>query len=481
MRLLIVCIFILSGSLTACSITDFPASPPFPPTERLEPDHLTKPAKQPPASLNQDPVAEWEQAQKALKQPESNILTEQLEQAQQAVWIISGHTFYYGTAFFISPRRVITNWHVISGQDMDTLSLQQEGDERELSIKRLISVSVLHDLALLETKEDSTHYLTVREDIVSDEEKLFLLGYPGQAFKYTLKTSPLKNFNNDDIFTYFHVNRTNINGNSGGPVLDANSKVVGVAQGGNDNLVRVIKGSILRQFIAGDMGIGLNCGELAEQACIEKEINNLQEQATGGSQIAQYQLAKMYYRVNGVEQDPSSAQKWLQQAAEQGYALAQHDLGAMYYNGEGVQKDFHSALKWWRLAAEQGVTSAQYNLGVMYYKGEGVQKDFHSALKWSRLAAEQGVTSAQYNLGVMYLKGAAAKMKKAQEHNLIYLKRAGVDEDLSLALKWLRLAAEQGHAAAQELLQSWHDLVESSLGPEHVADRDFYQLWYLSE
>ena len=417
MRFLIVFIFVLSGSFTACSITDFPASPPFPPTEQLEPDHLTKHAKQPSATSLSQYLVEPEQAQKALKQLQqlqqlqqqlgSNMrnlriswgnsdytaspateqsslptgtagarssdktcktvicnrtskptyLTEQLKQAQQAVWLISGHTF--GTAFFISPRRVITNWHVISGQDMDTLSLQQEGDERELSIKRLISVSVLHDLALLETKEDSTHYLTVREDIVSDEEKLFLLGYPGQAFKYTLKTSPLKNFNNDDIFTYFHVNRTNINGNSGGPVLDANSKVVGVAQGGNDNLVRVIKGSILRQFIAGDMGIGLNCGELAEQACIEKEINNLQEQAIGGSQIAQYQLARMYYY------------------------------------GEGVQKDFHSALKWSRLAAEQGHASAQYNLGVMYYKGEGVQKDFHSALKWSRLAAEQGHASAQ--------------------------------------------------------------------------------------
>ena len=40
--------------------------------------------------------------------------------------------------------------------------------------------------------------------------------------------------------------------------------------------------------------------------------------------------------------------------------------------------------------AEQGDASAQYNLGVTYRTGEGVPQDSAEAVRWYRLAAEQG-------------------------------------------------------------------------------------------
>ena len=48
------------------------------------------------------------------------------------------------------------------------------------------------------------------------------------------------------------------------------------------------------------------------------------------------------------------------------------------------------------MAAEQGFATAQYNLGIMYANGEGVPQDDAEAVKWSRLAAEQGYASAQF-------------------------------------------------------------------------------------
>jgi TPR repeat protein len=42
---------------------------------------------------------------------------------------------------------------------------------------------------------------------------------------------------------------------------------------------------------------------------------------------------------------------------------------------------------------------------VMYRNGEGVTQDYQEALKWYRLAAEQGYATAQNNLGVMYVMG----------------------------------------------------------------------------
>ena len=55
-------------------------------------------------------------------------------------------------------------------------------------------------------------------------------------------------------------------------------------------------------------------------------------------------------------------------------------------------------------------------------------------LKWYRLAAEQGNAAAQNNLGVMYSTGE------------------GVPQNDAEAVKWLRLAAEQGVARAQYTL-----------------------------
>ena len=70
----------------------------------------------------------------------------------------------------------------------------------------------------------------------------------------------------------------------------------------------------------------------------------------------------------------------------------------------------------------------------MYVNGEDVLKDEAEAVRWFRLAAEQGNANAQFNLGVMYANGE------------------GVLKDEAEALRWFRLAAEQGNANAQNNL-----------------------------
>ena len=57
--------------------------------------------------------------------------------------------------------------------------------------------------------------------------------------------------------------------------------------------------------------------------------------------------------------------------------------------------------------------------------------DYGKAVKWYRMAAEQGSADAQFALGVMYGNGD------------------GVPRDYSEAVKWWRKAAEQGFAPAQ--------------------------------
>jgi TPR repeat protein len=63
-----------------------------------------------------------------------------------------------------------------------------------------------------------------------------------------------------------------------------------------------------------------------------------------------------------------------------------------------------------------------------------VSQDYGEAVRWFRLAAEQGHTGAQFRLGLAYGLGD------------------GVPQDYGEAVRWFRLAAEQGHADAQATL-----------------------------
>jgi TPR repeat protein len=91
----------------------------------------------------------------------------------------------------------------------------------------------------------------------------------------------------------------------------------------------------------------------------------------------------------------------------------------------------------WRKKAEAGDAKFQEIMGECYYDASssfGVPKDYAEAVKWYRLAAEQGNVFAQYELGRMYHNGT------------------GVPKDYAEAAKWWRLAAEQGNAGAQSNL-----------------------------
>ena len=57
--------------------------------------------------------------------------------------------------------------------------------------------------------------------------------------------------------------------------------------------------------------------------------------------------------------------------------------------------------------------------------------DLEKAIKWYRMAAEQGYATAQFNFATMYSTGE------------------GVPKNNKEAFKWYRKAAEQGHATSQ--------------------------------
>ena len=176
--------------------------------------------------------------------------------------------------------------------------------------------------------------------------------------------------------------------------------------------------------------------------------------------------------VDALERDDyETAYKLFLPLAEQGNVDGQRNLGMLHYLGLGVPKDSKEAEKWWKLAAEQGEDFSQYQLGLMHFK---------EAEKWMKLSAEQGNADAQFTLGLMHLgelgetedypgetedhKEAekwiklSAEQKNADAQCLLgdmYLEGMGVTEDYAEAIKWWKLAAEQGHERAKYNLDNY--------------------------
>ena len=73
--------------------------------------------------------------------------------------------------------------------------------------------------------------------------------------------------------------------------------------------------------------------------------------------------------------------------------------------------------------AALGFAIAQFNLGHAYYWGEGLPQDYKAAIRWWRIAADQGNAFPQISLGGMYDQGK------------------GVPKDYVLAHMWYNLAA----------------------------------------
>jgi tetratricopeptide (TPR) repeat protein len=113
---------------------------------------------------------------------------------------------------------------------------------------------------------------------------------------------------------------------------------------------------------------------------------------------------------------------------------------AVIYNKLGIalhkEYDLTGALRSYERAVKLDPTyaDAQNNIGVFYDKGYGVAQDYGEAMRWYRMAANQGNIDAEYNLALLYADGH------------------GVPRDLEQARQWMQKAAEAGDPEAKKWL-----------------------------
>jgi localization factor PodJL len=155
----------------------------------------------------------------------------------------------------------------------------------------------------------------------------------------------------------------------------------------------------------------------------------LRQAAAGGDAKAQFAVALRY-----LEAEPANfaeAARWLGYAASAGLAPAQYRLATMYERGQGLSKDAGRARSWYEAAAEKGNVKAMHNLAVSESgRAGGATPDYGAARQWYLRAAAYGLADSQFNLGIL------------AEHGL------GMKKDPAEAYKWFALAAASGDAEA---------------------------------
>lgn len=70
-----------------------------------------------------------------------------------------------------------------------------------------------------------------------------------------------------------------------------------------------------------------------------------------------------------------------------------------------IDENYSAAFSYWMPLAKAGDPRAQFNVALMYHGGLYVKFDEATAMKWYKLAAENGVPEAQEYLAVGYQEG----------------------------------------------------------------------------
>jgi hypothetical protein len=146
-----------------------------------------------------------------------------------------------------------------------------------------------------------------------------------------------------------------------------------------------------QQRIAREMIQVLNAYAVYKMGQYEEAFSRYKVLAEAGNQQGMLNVANMYAKGLGVEQNPSLAFAWYQRSAEAGDAISMLELAQAYRHGQGVEADETRALYWFRQAANAGEPDAQWQL-ARHLMAEG---DADEARLWAERAAHQGQVAAQ--------------------------------------------------------------------------------------
>jgi S1-C subfamily serine protease len=173
----------------------------------------------------------------------------------------------FGAGFLVAKNRILTNWHLIKGQKVVDVrfkaKLYPTITKRSARKAQVILIDKEKDLALLELGYDtSVMPFTIRESTASVMAEVHTFGHP-YGLKWSFNTGVISNKWPDYPWNYKKTShkakllyQTQIpvdKGNSGGPLLDDNGRVLGIVtyfHPQNKNINFSVSSKDIKRFLA---------------------------------------------------------------------------------------------------------------------------------------------------------------------------------------------------------------------------------------
>jgi localization factor PodJL len=154
--------------------------------------------------------------------------------------------------------------------------------------------------------------------------------------------------------------------------------------------------------------------ELLQSGEKSKGVAMMKDAAKRGLVMAEYRLAKLYEKGEGVPRDMAASRSWTEKAAIGGNVKAMHDLAVFYAEGDAGPQSYAAAVEWFRQASDMGLVDSQYNLAVLYEQGLGLTQDKPEAAYWFEVAGRAGDQDAARRARALFgdLPGAQAEQLK---------------------------------------------------------------------
>ena len=389
-----------------------------------------------------------------------------------------------GSGVIINAKgEILTNAHVVEACRTITVKLASGNSETSAVFAR----DERNDLAVVRltgTNNPPTSIAMFREGLpVRAGDAIVALGYPLSGVLATEANISVGNVSAlagvADDSRYLQISAPVQPGNSGGPLLDASGRLVGIVTA-KLNALRVarftgdipenvnfaLKAEVARTFLD-SKGIKYqmaqsdkqmspaDVGDIARPFTVQIECK--QEESRSVANITPPTRAPAYSncppispqltpdnadqlfkegKVAYAEKKYTEATCLLRQSADWGDIDAMLFLGQMYHTGQGIKQNFPEAMRWLSRAAMSGNAVAANLVGHMYAMGEGTPKDYGSAMHWFLIAANKGNSAGMSNIGELYAKGQS------------------IPKDCDTARQWVEKAIAAGFEDAKRELQS---------------------------
>ncbi len=162
-----------------------------------------------------------------------------------AIGLVTDNTGSVASGFFINENTFITNHHVSAELDIRTAKIEMK-DDRVFRVRTIIREYSKQDLAIIETEESSSDYLELNvEKPIKEDDIVYSVGNPTNDWNdvsyYKMTKGSIKNIDDDEWYyddpddaskrhSALVIQHTAIikPGNSGGPLLNTDGKVIGV-------------------------------------------------------------------------------------------------------------------------------------------------------------------------------------------------------------------------------------------------------------